>query len=82
VWIKPGVTAVEDILLDYNLVTVEWAFTEITVEDKYDIVLAATYETGVLAAVVAIKPTSIVLPKMRSGDIYNGGFTLTNYGLI
>ncbi len=82
VWIKPGVTAVEDIFLDYNLVTVKWEVTEITVEDKYDFVLAATDETDVPAAVVAIEPTSIVLPKMRSGDVYNGEFTLTNYDLI
>jgi len=82
VWIKPGVTAIEDIFLDYNLVTVEWSVSEITVEDKYDIVLTATYATKVPAAVVAIKPASVTLPSMRTGDVYNGEFTLTNYGLI
>ncbi|MFZ0613876.1 MAG: RHS repeat-associated core domain-containing protein, partial [Desulfobacterales bacterium] len=82
VWVKPGVTAVEDIFLDYNLVTVEWSVTETTIQDKYDIVLTAVYETNVPAAVVAIEPTSIVLPKMRTGDVYNGEITLTNFGLI
>ena len=82
VWVKPGVTAVEDVFLDVNLVTVEWSVTETTIQDKYDIVLTAIYETNVPAAVVAVEPTSIVLPKMRAGDVYNGEITLTNYGLI
>ncbi|MFY9705888.1 MAG: right-handed parallel beta-helix repeat-containing protein, partial [Desulfobacterales bacterium] len=82
VWVKPGVTAVEDVFLDVNLVTVEWSVTETTIQDKYDIVLTAVYETNVPAAVVAVEPTSIVLPKMRAGDVYNGEITLINYGLI
>ncbi|MFZ0725147.1 MAG: fibronectin type III domain-containing protein, partial [Desulfobacterales bacterium] len=82
VWVKPGVTAVQDVFLDVNLVTVEWSVTETTIQDKYDIVLTAVYETNVPAAVVAVEPTSIVLPKMRAGDVYNGEIILTNYGLI
>ncbi len=72
----------EDVFLDYNLVTVEWEVNEITIEDKYEIVLTATYETDVPAAVVAVKPASISLPVMKAGDVFNGEFTLTNYGLI
>ena len=82
VWVKPGVTAVEDVFLDVNLVTVEWSVTETTIQDKYDIVLTAIYETNVPAAVVAVEPTSIVLPRMRAGDVYNGEISLINYGLI
>ena len=82
VWIKPGVTTTEDVFLDYNLVTVEWSVTEITIEDKYDIVLTAVYETNVPAAVVVIEPASVTLPQMKAGDVFNGEFTLTNYGLI
>ena len=82
VWIKPGVTTTEDVFLDYNLVTVEWSVTEITIEDKYDIVLTAVYETDVPAAVVVVEPASVALPKMKAGDVFNGEFTLTNYGLI
>ena len=62
--------------------TVEWEVNEITIEDKYEIVLTATYETDVPAAVVAVKPASISLPAMNAGDVFNGEFTLTNYGLI
>ncbi len=82
IWIKPGVSINEDIFLDYNLVTVEWEVNEIGIEDKYEIVLSATYETDVPAAVVAVKPSSISLPAMQAGDVFNGEFTLTNYGLI
>lgn len=81
-WIKPGITITEEVFLSYNLVTVEWEVTETTIEDKYEIVLNATYETDVPAAVVVAEPTSITLPEMKAGDVYYGEFTLTNYGLI
>ena len=68
--------------MDYNLVTVEWEVNEITIEDKYEIVLTAVYETDVPAAVVIAEPTSINLPAMQSGDVYNGEFTVTNHGLV
>ncbi|MGD8294450.1 MAG: hypothetical protein PVF37_22245, partial [Desulfobacterales bacterium] len=82
IWIKPGVSLNKDVFLDYNLVTVEWEVSETTIEDKYEIVLTATYETDVPAAVVAVKPSSISLPAMKAGDVFNGEFALTNYGLI
>jgi RHS repeat-associated protein len=81
-WIKPGIIVNEEVFLEYNLVTVEWKVTEITIQDKYDIVLTATYETNVPAAVVVAEPASVTLPVMKTGDVYSGEFTLTNYGLI
>jgi len=81
-WIKPGVTVSKEVFLSYNLVTVEWEVVETTIEDKYEIVLSATYETDVPAAVVVAEPSSITLPDMKAGDVYYGEFTLTNYGLI
>jgi len=80
--IKPGLTAGEDIFLDYNLVTVSWEVKEITLEDKYEIVLTATFETDVPAAVVVAEPASLTLPELKAGMVYNGEFTLTNYGII
>ncbi|MBW1928939.1 MAG: RHS domain-containing protein [Deltaproteobacteria bacterium] len=80
--IKPGITTNKDVFLDYNLVTVEWEVNEITIEDKYEIVLNAVYETDVPAAVVVIEPGSVTLPSMHAGDVFNGEFTITNYGLI
>ncbi len=81
-WIKPGITASEQLFLDYNLVTVEWEVRETTIQDKYEIVLTATYQTNVPAAVVVIEPKSVTLPDMKAGDVFYGEFTLTNYGLV
>ena len=80
--IKPGITVAEEIFLDYNLVSVEWSVSEVTIDDVYNITLTATYETDVPAAVVVAEPTGINLPGLQEGDIFNGEFTLTNYGLI
>jgi len=70
-WIKPGITVSEQVFLDYNLVTVEWSVTEITLEDRYEINLEATYETDVPAAVVIIDPLSVNLPEMAIGEVYS-----------
>ncbi len=81
-WIKPGITATEDIFLEYNLVTVEWSVSETTIEDEYEIVLSATYETNVPAPVLIMEPMSTTLPSMQAGDVMNGEITITNYGLV
>jgi len=81
--IKAGITISKPVFLNYNLVTVEWSVTEITLQDKYQITLNATYETQVPAAVVVVDPPSVVLPpNMAPGDVFYGEFTLTNRGLI
>lgn len=80
--VKPGITANQSVFLDYNLITVEWSVREITIQDRYEITLNATFETDVPAAVVMMQPTSINLPKMNAGDVYYGELSLTNYGLI
>ena len=81
-WIKPDVTVTHEAFLSYNLVSVEWEVNEITIEDRYEINLNATYETDVPAPVVLAEPASFSLPDMEPGDVYNGEFTLSNYGLI
>ncbi len=80
--IKPGVTATKEIFLDFNLVTVEWSVTEVTLEDRYDVTLSTTFSTDVPAAVVVAEPAGVNLPAMAPGDVFSGEFTLTNYGLI
>jgi len=80
--IKPGVTAAQDIFLDYNLVTVQWSVRETTIQDRYEITLSATFETNVPAAVVVLEPPVVNLPELKQGDVFYGEFTLTNYGLI
>jgi large repetitive protein len=81
-WVKPGVTVSEDVFLDYNLVTVEWEVTETAIQDRYEIVLYATYLTHVPAPVVVFEPTSVSLSYMKAGDVLNGELTMTNWGLV
>ncbi len=81
-WIRPGITASQDIFLDYQLVSVQWEVVPTTITDKYEIVLTTTFVTDVPAPVVVVEPASVYLPKMSAGDVYNGEFTLVNYGLI
>lgn len=80
--IKPGITLNQSVFLDYNLITVEWSVREITIQDRYEITLNATFETDVPAAVVMLQPTSTNLPKMNAGDVFYGELVLTNFGLI
>jgi hypothetical protein len=83
VQIKAGTTQSQIAFLDYNLITVEWSVTEVTIQDLYEITLNATYETQVPAAVVVAEPQSTTLPSdMLPGDVFYGEFTLTNHGLI
>jgi len=80
--VKPGITLNQSVFLDYNLVTVEWSVREITIQDRYEITLNATFETDVPAAVVVMQPTSVNLPKMNAGDVFYGELTLQNHGLV
>lgn len=80
--IKPGLTVNHSVFLEYTLITVEWDVREITIEDRYEITLNATFETDVPAPVVMIQPTSINLPKMAAGAVFQGELVLTNYGLV
>jgi hypothetical protein len=80
--VRPGVSLTQPVFLDYNLITVEWSVREVTIQDRYDITLNATFETNVPAAVVVMQPASVNLPKMNSGDVFYGELVLTNYGLV
>ncbi|MBU0678613.1 MAG: hypothetical protein KJ626_10905, partial [Verrucomicrobia bacterium] len=82
IWIHSGLTETHEVAMDYNLVSIEWEVREITIEDRYQIVLTATYETDVPAPVLVVEPSSINLPNMEPGDVYNGEIRITNHGLI
>jgi Concanavalin A-like lectin/glucanases superfamily len=82
VWIKPGVTLSENVFLMNELVKVEWSVREITIEDRYEIKLAATFKTNVPAPVVMIDPLHVQLPVMKKGDVFQGELVITNHGLI
>lgn len=55
---------------------------EVSIQDKYEITLNATFETDVPAAVLVAQPASVNLPLMRTGEVYYGEIVVTNYGLI
>jgi hypothetical protein len=80
--VKPGITINQPIFLEYNLVTVEWSVREVTIQDRYEITLNATFETNVPAPVVIYEPLSTNLPMMKAGDVFYGEMSLTNYGLV
>jgi hypothetical protein len=82
VQVKPGITVAQNLFLNNALVTVQWSVRETTVQDRYEISLAATFETFVPAPVVLIDPQIVNLPKLIEGDVYYGELTITNYGLI
>jgi YD repeat-containing protein len=82
VWVRPGAVAVQQVVLTYNLVTVQWQVVPITIEDRYEIVLTAKFETDVPAAEVTIAPPMVNLPQLLAGDVYRGEFLLQNHGTI
>ena len=80
--VQPGLVQSEQVFMDFNLIRLEWSVEEVTIQDRYEIVLSATFETDVPAAVVMLEPTSIELPEMEVGDVFYGELRMTNYGLI
>jgi hypothetical protein len=80
--VLPSVVRNEQVFLDYNFITLEWSVREIILEDRYEIVLNATYEVDVPAAVVVLEPSSVTLPDMAPGDVFFGELSITNHGLI
>lgn len=80
--IRPGVVTNQHVFLDYQLINIEFGVTETTINDVYDIVLEATYQTQVPAPVVLLEPLSINIGGMQPGEERTGQLTLTNYGLI
>ncbi|MDH7602642.1 MAG: fibronectin type III domain-containing protein, partial [Armatimonadota bacterium] len=64
-----------------QLVTYKWTVEPIMIEDKYRVVLEATFETHVPAPVVTIEPRTQVVPVVE-GQTAVSYITVTNHGLI
>lgn len=79
--VKPGLTAWTDMLLPIPAVTIEWEVVEKTIEDAYDIVLSATFETDVPGAVLVFDPPSFAIPDGLEGP-FNTELELRNAGNI
>ena len=81
--VKPGVTEALELFLPIQLVTVTWNVEEITLEDRYDIVLTSTFVTDVPFPVVKIEPETIRIPRsMKRGEVMRGEITFKNLGAI
>lgn len=80
--VREGMTDAREVFLENTLVTVEWSVTPTTIQDQYEVTLTTTFRTEVPAAVLVTEPTSVTLPKMEKGDVFNGEFVIKNYGLI
>lgn len=80
--IQAGMTTTVPIALEMTMVTVTWSVTPTVIQDKYEIVVTQTFETNVPAPVLVIEPPNITLPNLQPGQVFNGEFKVTNYGLI
>lgn len=80
--IRPSVTSTESVPMNMQLVSIEFSVVPINLQDRYTIILSATFETHVPAPVVVVNPGYLNIPQMCAGDVYQGEFTITNYGLV
>ncbi len=80
--ISPGTTTTSSIILEVKLVDVTWSVVPTTIQDKYEIKITQTFATNVPLPVLVTEPAVINIPEMQPGQVFNGEFTITNYGLI
>ena len=80
--ITPGMTTTASIVLEVKLVDVTWSVVPITIQDKYEIKITQTFATNVPLPVLVTDPPVINMPDIQPGQVFNGEFTVTNYGLI
>lgn len=80
--IEPGVTTTVPVALELTLVQIEWSVTPTVIQDQYQITISQTFETNVPAPVLVTEPPNVTLPELQPGQVFNGEFTVTNYGLI
>lgn len=80
--VEAGLTSDVAVALEANMVDVEFSVVPVTIEDRYEIQVTQTFQTNVPTPVLIVEPASIMLPDMQPGEVFNGEFTVTNYGLI
>jgi large repetitive protein len=80
--VQPGIQFSQQVVLQYNPVTVTWNVTSTTIQDDYNLVFTTTFDTSVPLPVVTFTPGVINLPQLNQGDVYNVQATITNNGLI
>ena len=80
--ISPGITTTVPIGLEVTLVQVEWSVTPVALQDSYQITISQTFATNVPTPVLVVEPAGITIPELAPGQVFNGEFTASNYGLI
>ena len=80
--IQPGMTSTVPVYLSVNLIDIEWSVTETTIVDKYEVTVSQTFVTNVPVPVMVIEPPMVNVPELQPGEVFNGEFKVTNYGLI
>ena len=80
--VTPGLTTIVPIAMEVTLVQIEWSVTPVVLEDRYEVKLNQTFETNVPTPVLITEPPSLTLPELAPGQVFNGEFTITNYGLV
>lgn len=79
--ITPGITTSVPVGLEVTLVQIEWSVTPVVLEDRYRITVSQTFATNVPTAVIVTEPPNVNLPELQPGQVFNGEFSITNYGL-
>ena len=80
--VYPGLTATVPVALEVTLVEIEWSVTPVVIEDRYEIKISTTFVTNVPTPVLVIEPGGLTVPELNPGQVFNGEFTVSNYGLI
>ncbi|MCB2154763.1 hypothetical protein KQI84_07735 [bacterium] len=81
VTIKTGELTELHLLMRKDFVTVGFTVTPITIEDRYEIVIDATFETDVLAPVMVLDPPHLELMPVAGTSMHNN-LIIANKGLI
>ncbi|MBN1816684.1 MAG: hypothetical protein JW828_04945 [Sedimentisphaerales bacterium] len=79
--VLPGRTKILTAFLPRQLVTYTWKVEPTQIEDRYEFVLEATFETNVPVPLVTIEPADFDLDQIGI-DSVQVDFTITNHGLI
>jgi hypothetical protein len=81
VLIPAGRTTDITAFLPRHLVSYRWTVVPTTIEDHYDFIIEAVFETDVPAPVVTVDPLVVDLRRME-GETMQVDYTFTNHGLI
>ncbi|WP_439585154.1 T9SS type A sorting domain-containing protein [Dyadobacter bucti] len=79
--INPGATTESTVFLNYQAITFTWNVIPTSVEDEYETILEAVFETNVPVPVVTVEMPK-TMPQLSEGQTYQFMVTLTNHGLI